>query len=115
MKTPEQKLRHVVEQINGMCWHEIDRTKDMPYCTCGLTAGSTGLQFRCTNPSPSSLEDLIELAEKMGVAITLQYLHGYTMPYQVSVFDGYTETLLKDFIKPAEALLNALYLASNGE
>jgi hypothetical protein len=102
--TPEQKMQKVVEAA-GECWHEsgtyFDGVKLCKCLKCGVQILTTN--FHKANPSPTDLNELFRLAEKMSKKIKVEQFDGDW----VAQVDGRSWEVADT---PAEALLNALFV-----
>jgi hypothetical protein len=104
--TPEQKMQKVVEAA-GECWHEVvSELRGIDYvramCSCGKQVYDPS--HNCGNPSPTDLNELFRLAEKLGPMIVLTFKRDCMTV--IRLWGAKTEENT-----PAEALLNALYEA----
>ena len=115
MKTPEQKLKFIVEKA-GECWHEVKAGRfDCIHCDAFL-----GFKYDLiTNPSPTDLNELMRLAEKIGYGVKLYTdvrHHVGSREHECKVMHVRTGTSGWTLGKtPAEALLNALFSACGGK
>lgn len=125
--TPNEKIRAVVEAA-GECWHEAGEIEGdsitMPmtlHCAkCGeLMCMEGSCRNHTQNPSPTDLNELFRLAEKLEYSVRLET----TFPdygeivYKVSIrkFCKKVWLMYGQFPTPAEALLDALYQAVKEE
>jgi hypothetical protein len=134
--TPEQKMQKVVEAA-GECWHEwVKRETTLETrsvigaieyggfgweCVCGFRRvnrvnwhiGDEAI-LPCKNPSPTDLNELFRLAEKLGY-VDIDF-YGYSMTCTLYPSGTGKPYLLIGSIRaigstPAEALLNAIFQA----
>lgn len=109
MTKPTEKMQAIVKAAGG-CWHNWQPPKmyswQVECSVCGKTQAAT---VPTDNPSPTDLNTLFELAEKLDERVGIQN-DGRTS-YICSVWreSGWTFTCGAD--NPAETLLNALYEA----
>ena len=128
--TSEQKMQAIVEAA-GECWHKYDTIAyfDMfncigetlmtihHKCNCGEVTSDheylnlegenrTGVIPQFTHPSPTDLNELFRLADKLGFTHIYHYIKSNACMINkgdvLGTFTGYSNI-------PAEALLNALY------
>jgi hypothetical protein len=119
--TPTEKLKEIVESIDGMCWHEYDFEHPAPnrvYCdSCGLLLMSSDSGMMLTvndNPSPDDLNALFDLSEKMGfkdvsISGTNEWYHATLRRSVVCKLK-----LVRYGQSRSEALLEALWKAAKG-
>ena len=103
----QQKIKEIVEAA-GMCWHDNRGLRVFGVQTCS----------KCTedykpNPSPTDLNALMAIAEKLGYGVQLN--KGIVAVCSAKIWtdrDGVISNEVAD--TPAEALLNALHQAVKG-
>lgn len=120
--TPEQKTKAIVEEA-GECWHEWERKYLLQdYVTwmfkCSkCDCSSEWVKGSPPNPSPTDLNELFRLAEKLGLRVHLKYRGD---DYHAKVwFKPEEEDTDRVFFwsvaaTPADALRTALYQAMKG-
>ena len=101
----ELKMQKIVEAA-GECWHERF-FKHAHFAACRHCGVET--MDKTNNPSPTDLNELFRLAEKLEVSVRVTQRMGFEqswakrLDHDGTAIDGsYADT-------PAEALLNALY------
>ena len=106
----QQKIKEIVEAA-GMCWHYVmlDKLRDVQYCHKCNIESHTGI----SNPSPTDLNALMEIAEKLGYGVQLN--KGIVAVCSAKIWtdrDGVISNEVADTL--AEALLLAIHQAVNG-
>lgn len=116
MKTQEEKMQHIVEAA-GECHHYTGGyvNPEIGEWTC-IKCRAKGVGFN-ENPSPSDLNELFRLAEKLFrmVTIRFEYHRGDNIQCYLTVNNSPHYGHCGHGTDVKEALLNALYLATGGE
>lgn len=112
--TNTDKLKFIVEQVDGMCWHEGNGDTPHKCFKCGEERVCYHDHIRALNPSPDDLNALFDIAERLGYTSHLIRPEGENERQCIS--RGVNTPIHKGTgCTNAEALLNALYKACGGE
>lgn len=104
--TPEQEMQAIVESA-GECWHESAGCAPLYKCKkCGRQMG-----YHTCNPSPTDLNELFRLAEKLGVYAGNWKIDDYGCCHILVETNDLKRKEIVTNDTPADALRNALYQA----
>ena len=118
--TPNEEMQAIVEKA-GSCWHNSNKTEGdsihLPIrisCSkCGAIVACEGGLFSCeTNPSPTDLNELFRLAEKLGFDCRLTVRSRNVCGHRSEIISMEGGRLVDVFADtPADSLREALYRA----